>query len=240
MVSTVFNVCIVDLDTQCDSTVALANFAASDIPPDRIETRSWDLTYPAKLDLLRGKRTGRLLEYNPKTNQVSVLARGLWFPKGVAVDKDESFVLLSEKFALRMVKYHLNGPQKGTIDTLVESHNMTGYPDGADCAPAADKNSKCYAAIAAPLDPIAKFINMIPFPFDVLVRNQVMALPKWAAPGVKPYGGIMEVDLKTKAVQYFQDPDATDIGHLAGVTVWKNKLYLGSLSNNFVGVYELN
>ena len=189
---------------------------------------------------MRGKRIGRLLEYNPKTNQLSVLLRGLWFANGVGVDKDESFLFFSEMFARRIVKYHLNGLKKGTMETLVESHNMTGYPDGADCAPAADKNSKCYAVITTVVNPIAKFINDIPHPFDRLLRNQIMALPNWVTPGNKAYGGIIEVDPKSKALLYFQDPYATDIGQLAGVTVWKNKLYLGSLTNNFVGVYDLN
>ena len=34
-----------------------------------------------------------------------------------------------------------------------------------------------------------------------------------------------------------QDPTGTDIAALTGVTVHDNKLYLGSLHNDFIGVY---
>ena len=204
---------------------------------DRIETRTWDTMYASKTDMMRGKPMGRLLEYDPATNQIKVLARDLRFANGVGSDNDETFIVVAETFGLRLHKYHLTGPQKGTLETLVDSKDMTGYPDGVDCG--GDKK-RCYAVFPSSVVPLAKLINKIPHPIDKALRNIVMMLPKTMAPKVKAYGGVIEVDPTTKEIQYFQDPHGEDIGMLAGVTVWDNKLYLGSLRNNYVGVYDLN
>lgn len=202
-----------------------------------METRTWDTMYASKTDLMRGKRTGRLLEYDPHTNELKILARNLWFANGVGIDKDENYIFLAETFALRLLKFHLSGPQQGTLEPLVESHDMTGYPDGADCG---GSKRLCYAVMPSAVVPLMKLISKVPYPLDIPFRNLYMMLPKSLSPRIKPYGGVIEVDPTTKDIRYIQDPYATDIGMLADVTVWNDKLYLGSLRNNFVGVYDLN
>jgi sugar lactone lactonase YvrE len=41
------------------------------------------------------ERTGRLLKYEPSTQQTTVLAKDLYYPNGVAVAKDSTFLLVS-------------------------------------------------------------------------------------------------------------------------------------------------
>lgn len=208
---------------------------STDIMSDRIETRTWDTMYASKTDMMRGKRMGRLLEYDPQTNQIRVLVRDLHFANGVGIGPDESFIFVAETFGLRLLKYHLTGSRNGTTETLVESKDMPGFPDGADC-----NNKRCYAAMPSAIVPLAKLLYKIPHPFDKGLRNIMMMLPKVLVPKAIPYGGVVEVDSTTKELRYFQDPYAEDIGMLAGVTAWDNRLYLGSLTNNFVGVYDLS
>ena len=56
-------------------------------------------------------------------------------------------------------------------------------------------------------------------------------------------GGIVVFDPDKKEpssfVKIIQDPQGKDIAHLTGVTIHQNKLYLGSLENDFIGVYDL-
>lgn len=40
-------------------------------------------------------RSGRLLKYEPGTQQTTVLARGLYYPNGIAISQDNTFLLLS-------------------------------------------------------------------------------------------------------------------------------------------------
>ena len=66
-------------------------------------------------------------------------------------------------------------------------------------------------------------------------------LPKEWLPKTEKYGGITIVDPESsRYVGLIQDPDGQDIGHITGVTIHENKLYLGSLENDFIGVYDLN
>jgi hypothetical protein len=66
-----------------------------------------------------------------------------------------------------------------------------------------------------------------------------MLLPPALAPKPKPYGGLYEFDAETGNLTVIQDPTGQDIGMLTGVTVHDNKLYLGSLRNDYIGVYSL-
>ena len=80
----------------------------------------------------------------------------------------------------------------------------------------------------------------MPHPIDTLLRTVLLAIPKWMLPKPAPYGGITVVDPESSAyIRLLQDPDGSDIGHVTGVTVHNNKLYLGSLENDFVGVFDL-
>jgi hypothetical protein len=64
--------------------------------------------------------------------------------------------------------------------------------------------------------------------------------PKEWLPKMKVYGGITIVDPATsRYVGLVQDPSGEDISHITGVTVHDNKIFLGSLENNFIGVYDL-
>jgi sugar lactone lactonase YvrE len=211
---------------------------ASTVVPDRIKTDSWDTLYASKIDLARGVGTGRILEYDPSTDQVSVLATGFRFANGIAVSKDESYVFFVETFGIRLWKYHLKGEKKGELEVVADSKDMTGYLDGADCD--WSKPEKCYAVMPSAIVPMHKLWNMLPEALDVLFRTFLMSLPRTLAPSVKSYGAILEVDSVTKEVRYIQDPSGEDISMITGVTVHRNKLYLGSLKNAYIGVYTLD
>ena len=81
----------------------------------------------------------------------------------------------------------------------------------------------------------------IPHPIDGIFRMLLMVIPKSLMPKVGPYGGVAVIDPERGiVVDILQDPKGTDIKSIMGVTVHKNKLYLGSLYNKFIGVYDLN
>ena len=86
---------------------------------------TWDLMYASKVEALRGP-TGRLLQYNPSTDEVTVLARNLYFANGVAVAEDESYLVFVETFYSRVTKYFLKGEKKGSMEYVID-----GYPSPA-------------------------------------------------------------------------------------------------------------
>ncbi|RDX58679.1 Protein STRICTOSIDINE SYNTHASE-LIKE 10, partial [Mucuna pruriens] len=70
--------------------------------------------------ILSGDRTGRLLKYVPSTQKVHVLLKGLAFPNGVALSKDNSFVLLAESTTLKLLKVQVRGSKTNNVETLAE------------------------------------------------------------------------------------------------------------------------
>ena len=212
---------------------------ATDIQPDRVNN-IWDVLYASKLDLARaGRRRGRVLEYDPATDGLRVLATGLHFANGISVDKDERFLIISETFQARSVKYYLQGPKEGTLE-LLDAH-FPGYTDGVDCNP---DSGLCYVAIPTP-PAVMSWVYKLPHPLDCFVRTLFMCLPRSLAPKPPAFGGVAEVDPGTETreqhlVRLLLDPTGKDVPLVTGSTVNENKLYLGFLHNNFVGVYDLH
>jgi sugar lactone lactonase YvrE len=72
------------------------------------------------VDLLKAEPSGRLLEYDPSTDAVTVLAKNLWFANGVGVDQEEEYLVFAETFRLSLIKYYLKGDKKGQLDYIVK------------------------------------------------------------------------------------------------------------------------
>ncbi|XP_059448297.1 protein STRICTOSIDINE SYNTHASE-LIKE 10-like [Corylus avellana] len=59
--------------------------------------------------ILTGDTTGRLMKYDPRTNKVSVLLKGLAFPNGVALSDDRSFLVVAESGTFQILRFWLRG-----------------------------------------------------------------------------------------------------------------------------------
>lgn len=115
--------------------------------------------------------------------------------------------------------------------------------DGVDCAWRGETatSSYCYAANPTSVVPANKLLLSLPHPLDWFLRTVLVMMPKDWLPKTESYGGITVVDPETSEfVRLIQDPKGTDIGHITGVRVHDNKLFLGSLENDYIGVYDLS
>jgi sugar lactone lactonase YvrE len=216
---------------------------STDIAPERLNTYKWDTMTGYKRDYSRGKPTGRLLRYNPTTDEVDILATGIWFANGVAVmDKDESSLMISETPMARLLKYHLKGPKMGTMEVTVKK--LPGYPDGVACS---FEMGMCYAPMPSMAVPLFVKMANLPEKLNASIRTLLLMLPTRILNMIKPvrYGGVVEVQVqmgqdspKGDEFTILQDPHAKEIHMLTGAATFKNKLFLGSLSNKFIGVVE--
>ena len=48
------------------------------------------------LDLLEARPNGQLLKYNPTSNEIAIVLDNLYFANGVALSKDEDYLLVCE------------------------------------------------------------------------------------------------------------------------------------------------
>ncbi|KAL9180547.1 hypothetical protein ACHAXT_011000 [Thalassiosira profunda] len=213
---------------------------ASDVPTDKHEGK-WDVLYSSKVECVRGTRSGRLLRYKPETGEVDVLVTGLAFANGVAVDKDETFVLCTSTYEAAVIKFHLAGPNAGTAKRMLDG--FPGFLDGADCAKV--DGGKCYVAIPSTVAPLVNFIFSLDGWAGRIVRNLLMAMPRTWTPPPEHYGAVAEVDpgrggAPASILRVFEDAEGRDVEMITGVTVHGGKVYLGSLHNDFVGLVALD
>jgi hypothetical protein len=207
---------------------------ASTVSSERDPDHSYDILYAYKVDALRGIKSGRLLRYNPQNDETKILAEGIWFANGVAVDKDETFVLVCETSMFRVLKYYLSGTKQGQLEVVLDS--LPGLTDGVDC----QSSGNCLVAIPTTVPDIFKVLFKMPPVIAAALKSLMMMLPKQISPGPVHYGGVVEFDpYSGKAKRIFQDPKGDEIIGISAVTGHKGKAYLGSLEHDFVGVYQL-
>ncbi|KAH8500894.1 hypothetical protein H0E87_015931 [Populus deltoides] len=78
------------------------------------------------LAIINADKTGRLMKYDPNSKKVTVLLKGLAFPNGVALSKDNSFVLVAESFTMRILKFYLVGSEIHGQETFIQ---LGRFPD---------------------------------------------------------------------------------------------------------------
>lgn len=78
------------------------------------------------LVVLTGDATGRLMRYEPRTGNVTVLRSRLAFPNGVAVSADGTHLVVAETSSCRLLRHWLRGPRAGETEVMAE---LPGYPD---------------------------------------------------------------------------------------------------------------
>ncbi|GAX14827.1 hypothetical protein FisN_29Lh033 [Fistulifera solaris] len=227
---------------------------STDIAPPRIRKNGkyvWDTMYASKLDLIRGQAVGRVCEYNPRTGQVRILADGIHFANGIAVDPvHEKWLVVAETFGTRLLHYSLSTTKTSSAlllkpsdylepQILVDAGDMTGYVDNVDCA--VHKGTMyCYGAIVNAFSPIHRLLVKLPSILQQVARTLLWYLPHSLAPPVVPkYTGVVRVNMETRHIEYIQDPTASVVQMISGVTVHQNRLYLGSLTNDHIVVYDL-
>ncbi|XP_066153997.1 adipocyte plasma membrane-associated protein Hemomucin [Euwallacea fornicatus] len=71
--------------------------------------------------------SGRLIHYNSKTKKNQVLLDGIHFANGLALSKDEEFIVVAETMGSRLFRYYIKGPKKGTHDVFIDG--LPGLPD---------------------------------------------------------------------------------------------------------------
>ncbi|KAJ7979231.1 Strictosidine synthase [Quillaja saponaria] len=85
------------------------------------------------LDVLEAKPHGQLIKYDPSSNETSVVLDKLAFANGVALSKEEDYLVICETWTYRCLKYWLNRVKKGETEIFIE--NLPGAPDNINLAP---------------------------------------------------------------------------------------------------------
>jgi sugar lactone lactonase YvrE len=175
-------------------------------------------------DLLEGRPSGRLLRYDPRTKQTSVLLRDLWFANGVALSSEEDCVLVCETYRYQIVRYWLQGKKAGTSDVFLG--DLPGFPDNLSRG----DWGLYWVALVTVRNPTADWLQPRPFAKKVLSK-----LPRAFWPKPEPFGLVLAVTTNGNVLRSFQDPGGRVMRQVTTAREWHGSLYLGTLDGDRVG-----
>ena len=177
-----------------------------------------------RLDLMSARGYGRLLRYDPETDETETLMDGLYFANGVALAEDGKSVLVNETGRYRIQRYWLEGEKAGRSEVFAD--NLPGFPDNLT----RDKNGIFWVAL--PTRRNAQMDGLHPYPW---LKNQVAKLPKWVQPNSEPYGFILAFDGEGELLGSLHDTDGDTLQMVTSVKARQGALYFGSLYNDRIG-----
>ena len=175
-------------------------------------------------DIFEHRSNGRLMSYDPVSKKTLLLLDNLYFPNGVAVSPDQSFILVNETTMYRITRYWLTGPKTGQHDIFID--NLPGFPDGI----LSNGKDRFWLALPSPRDGMLD--GIMPYPF---LRKIVMRLPEGVQPAPKRHPFVLGLDMNGQVIENLQDPDGKSYGFITNVAERDGKLYFGSLMENAIG-----
>jgi sugar lactone lactonase YvrE len=201
----------------------------------RLSPREWGTFGAALLDIMEHSCTGRVLEYQPSTQQVRVIIGGLCFPNGVALAGDQSHVFIAETGEYRIWKVDVNAEgldaRAAARDPLhpqarVILANLPGFPDNLTRS----ADGRLWTGFTKPRSAVIDDLAAKPF-----LRAMSLRLPKslWPVPPV--YGHVIAFDEEGRVVADLQDP-AGRLPETSGVTEYEGDLYIQSLNADALGL----
>ena len=173
---------------------------------------------------------GRLIVYNPRTNDTKILLRGLYFANGLQLTPDEDAILITEMARSRVTKYQLSGPNSGTSEIFAD--NLPGLPD--NIRPSSSGGYWVALAVVRHPDLWSTWDFLGPRPWikrivaRVLDRNAISRM-------VPAYGLVVELDPRGNIIGSLHDQTGNTIPAVSEVQDSNGVLYFGSYYLPFLG-----
>ncbi|KAK9274789.1 hypothetical protein L1049_022041 [Liquidambar formosana] len=182
------------------------------------------------LDMLEAKPHGQLLKYNPSSNEASILLNALFFANGVALSRDQDYLVVCETWKYRCLKYWLMGENKGNTEIFIE--NLPGAPDNINLAP---DGSFWIALIKMTTDGL-KFVHT-----SKICKHLLATFPNLfnQVRGTNEKAMVINVAADGEIIRKFDDPNGKVMSFVTSALEHEDHLYLGSLSSNFIGKLPL-
>jgi sugar lactone lactonase YvrE len=176
-----------------------------------------------KQDLLEHRPNGRVFRYRPAAGGLDLVADGLYFPNGVALAPDESFLLVAQTGSYDVLRIPLTGPAAGRPGPFAS--NLPGIPDNMSAA----GDGTYWVAFPSPRLPFVDRLMPHPAPRRVAAR-----LPDRLQPAAQRYGLVARLGAEGLITQSLHGP-AGSYREIVGVRQHDGWLYLGSLHETAIG-----
>jgi sugar lactone lactonase YvrE len=176
------------------------------------------------LDILEARPHGRLMRYDPATGKVTVLISGLHYANGVALSKNEDFVLVNETYIYSIHRYWLAGPKAGTSDIFIE--NLPGFPDNIS----SNGKGKFWLALFTTRNDMLDALQKYP-----KIKSLLGKLPTSLWSKSKRYGFVVALDEQGKITGTLQDPTGEHLYDITSAQEYGGYLYIGSFHADRIG-----
>lgn len=179
-----------------------------------------------------GDDSGRLLSYNPANKEVKVLYKGIQFPNGLALSKDESSLIIAETTTCRLSRYWLKGEKAGTLETFV---HLPGPPDNVR----ANEAGEFWVAIHCRQSLFVWTAFKSPW-----LRHALLKLPLSIRTiygfflGGVPHALIMRYDSSGNLLEVLEDQTGKLVKLVSEVKERDGELWLGSVLMPYVAIYS--
>lgn len=180
-------------------------------------------------DLLEARPHGRVFVYDPKTKTTELLLENLYFANGIALSKNEDYLLVNETYRYRISRYWLKGNKKGTREVFID--NLPGFPDNITT----NTKGEFYVALFTVRND--RMDKMHPSPF---LKSMTSKLPKFLWPKPEPYGYVLKLSENGVPVASWQDPGGNKLKEITSAIEKNGFIYMGSLYNDRIGIVDLN
>lgn len=180
------------------------------------------------MDMLEARPHGRLMRYDPVSGKVTVLISGLHFANGVALSRNEDFLLVNETYTYCVHRYWLSGPQKGTKDIFIE--NLPGFPDNIS----SNGKGKFWLALFTVRNDMLDTLHKYP-----MIKSLLGNIPASLWSKSKKYGFIVEIDEQGNVTGTLQDPTGKHMYDITSAQEYAGYLYIGSLHADHIGRFKI-
>jgi sugar lactone lactonase YvrE len=192
----------------------------------RFSPAAWGSTQEAAmLEVLEQSASGRVLEYDPRSGHVRVVADRLCLPNGIVMSGDETQLLVSESGRYRVWRIPVAADrldmstQPGSAHVLLDK--LPGYPDNLTRG----LHGRIWLGLAGQRNMLDQLAD---HPF---LRRMILRIPRfmWAMP--KPLGHVIAFHEDGRVVADLQDPSGTS-SSTTGATETAEHLYIHNVDGN--------
>ena len=184
-------------------------------------------TLPASvLDLIEHGASGRVLRYDPATDQTDVFADGLQFANGIAVSHDGALLMVVETGNYRVLSYEIDNP---SAPPVVEVENLPGFPDNINNTPGG-----YWLGLVSPRNALMDKLSGLPF-----LRKVVLRLPDAIKPAPTRHGMIIRLDEGGHVIGTWQDPSGAYALTTGAVSLPDGRVAVTSLTESRLGILTL-
>ncbi len=191
----------------------------------RFGAAQWHGTFDASvLDIIEQRATGRVLEYDPATRTLRVVARGLSFANGLALSADERSLFVAETGRYRVWRIAIDARDldvsAASAQARIVLDNLPGFPDNL----MRGRDGRIWVGFTGPRNPTVDSLADKPW-----LRKVAIRLPKFLQPLPKVYGHVAAFTEDGRIVEDLQDPGGA-YPQTSGATEAADRIWIHSLS----------